>query len=303
MPATPLTVGKLVSRTLGMYGTHFGIFLCTTAIFYVPLAALAFFFARGAFGATVFSIVILPVQAVASLAIISHCVESLHGRPLAIRTAIKNSLRRLLVYFGMVAASMAVLAGILVVLAIPVTITLLATDFPFTVFRDAFTTSIPHDDIDALARQVESMMNVIDRAIPGLLGFALAGVFCLIVFVYMGARWLMSGVAIMVEGAGSIESLRRSWDLSRNFVWRTVGYLLLLSVLSGVIASLLSVFFGFGLPTLLPGQEQKLLDGLTSSIGILASLFVLPFHTTACVLYYFDLRIRKEKYDFGVINP
>ncbi|MDE0076273.1 MAG: hypothetical protein OXO50_02075 [Caldilineaceae bacterium] len=159
MPSTPLAIGKLIGRTLEMYRTHFGIFLRTTAIFYIPLAALAFFVARGMFGDTVFLIVFLPVQAVANLAIISHCVESLHGRPLAIRTAIKNSLRRLLVYFGMVAAGIAVLAGISVVLAVPVTITLLATDFPFTVFRDAFTSSIPPDDIDAQARQIESVMS------------------------------------------------------------------------------------------------------------------------------------------------
>ena len=286
-----------------MYRTHFGIFLRTTAIFYIPLAALAFFFARGVFGGIVFSIVIVPVQAIAYLAIISHCVESLHGRPLAIRTAIINSLRRLLVYFGMVVASTAVLAGIFIVLAIPVSITLLATDFPLTVFRDVFTTSIPAEDIDAQARQIESIMNVIDRAIPGLLGFSLAGVLCFIVFIYMGARWLISGVALMVEGTGPIESLSRSWDLSRSFVLRTVGYLLLLSVISGVFVGPLSVFLGFGLPTLLPGLDQKLLDGLNGSIGILASIFIVPFSTTAYVLYYFDLRVRKEKYDYGGIKP
>ena len=327
MPSSPLTVGKLIGRTLGMYRTHFGIFLRTTAIFYIPLAALAFFFARGVFGGIVFSIVIVPVQAIAHLAIISHCVESLHGRPLAIRTAIINSLRRLLVYFGIVVASTAVLAGIFIVLAIAVLITLLATDFPLTVFRlgpstesallkgllatdfpltvfrDVFTTSIPAEDIDAQARQIESIMNVIDRAIPGLLGFSLAGVLCFIVFIYMGARWLIAGVALMVEGTGPIESLSRSWDLSRSFVLRTVGYLLLLSVIAGVFAGLLSVFLGFGLPTLLPGLDQKLLDGLNRSIGILASIFIMPFSTTAYVLYYFDLRVRKEKYDYGGIKP
>ena len=303
MPSTPLTIGKLIGRTIGMYRTHFGIFLRTTAIIYIPLAVLAFFFARGAFGGTVFSIVILPVQAIAYLAIISHCVESLHGRPLAIRTAIKNSLHRLLVYFGMVVASTAVLAGIFIVLAIPVSITLLATDFPLTEFRDVFTTSIPPEDIDAQARQVGSIMNVIDSALPGLLGFSLACVLYLIGFIYMAARWLISDVALMVEGTGPIESLSRSWDLSRNFVLRTVGYLLLLSVISGVIAGLLSVFLGFGLPALLPSLAQKLLDGLNSSIGILASIFIVPFYTTAYVLYYFDLRVRKEKYDFGGSKP
>lgn len=295
MPSTPLTVGKLIGRALGMYRTHFGTFLRTTAIVYIPLAALAFFFARGVFGSIVFSIVIVPVQAIAYLAIISHCVESLHGRPLAVRTAIINSLRRLLVYFGMVAASTAVLAGIFIVLAIPVYITFLATDFPFTVFRDVFTTSIPPEDIDAQARQIESIMNVIDSILPGLLGFILAGVLYFAVLIYMVARWLISGVALMVERTGPIESLSRSWDLSRNFVLRTVGYHLLLGVISGVIAGLVSVFLGFGLPTLLPSLDQELLYGVNSSIGILVSIFIVPLYTIAYVLYYFDLRVRKEK--------
>ena len=303
MPSTRLTVGKLIGRTLGMYRTHFGIFLRTTAIFYIPLAPLAFFFARGVFGGTVFSGVILPVQAVADLAIIHYCVESLHGRPLAVRTAIKNSLRRLLVYLGMAVASTAVFAGIFIVLAIPVSITLLATDFPLPVFRDAFTTSIAAEDIDAQARQVGSIMNVIDSALPGLWGFCLAGVLYFIAFIYLATRWLMADVALMVEGTGPIESLRRSWDLSRNFVVRTAGYLLLLSVISGVISGLLSGFWGFGLPIFLPSLDQELLDGLNSSIGILASIFIMPFHTTAYVLYYFDLRVRKEKYDFGGSKP
>ncbi len=299
MPSTPLTIGKLIGHTLGIYRTHFGIFLLTTAILYIPLAILAFFFARGVYGGMLFTIVIVPAQAVAYLAIISHCVESLHGRPLAIRTAIISSLRRLLVYFGMVVASTAVLAGIFIVLAIPVSIALLTTDFPLAVIRDAFTTSIPPEDIDAQARQIESIMNVIDSILPGLLGFILAGVLYFAVLIYMVARWLISGVALMVERTGPIESLSRSWDLSRNFVLRTVGYHLLLGVISGVIAGLLSVFFGFGLPTVLPSVDQELLYGLNSSIGILASIFIVPFYTTAYVLYYFDLRVRKEKYDFG----
>lgn len=303
MPSTPLTVGKLIGRALGMYRTHFGVFLRTTAIIYIPLAAVAFFFARGAFGGTVFSIVILPVQAVTYLAIISHCVESLHGRPLTIRTAIRNSLRRLLVYFGMAAASTAVLAGMFVVLAIPVSIIFLATDFPFTVFREVVTTPVPPENLDAQARQIESIMNVLDSAVPGLLAFCLAGALYFIVFIYMAARWLISDVAIVAEGTGPIESLSRSWDLSKSFVLRTVGYLLILSVFSGVFAGLISVFLGFDLPILLPNLDQELLAGLNSSIGILASIFIMPFYTTAYVLYYFDLRVRKEKYDFGGSKP
>ena len=45
--STRLTVGKLLGRTIGLYRTHGGIFLRTVAIFYVPVAALSFFFVEG----------------------------------------------------------------------------------------------------------------------------------------------------------------------------------------------------------------------------------------------------------------
>ena len=41
--STPLTVGKLLGRTIGLYRAHSGIFLRTAAIFYVPIAALSLF--------------------------------------------------------------------------------------------------------------------------------------------------------------------------------------------------------------------------------------------------------------------
>ena len=40
--------------------------------------------------------------------------------------------------------------------------------------------------------------------------------------------------------------------------------------------------------------QMLLLDGLNSSIGILAPIFIVPFYTAVYVLYCFDLRARKE---------
>ena len=46
LTSTPLTVGKLLGLTIGLYRVHSGIFLRTAAIFYVPVAALSLFFCR-----------------------------------------------------------------------------------------------------------------------------------------------------------------------------------------------------------------------------------------------------------------
>ena len=63
----PLTVGKLLGITFGMYRTHRGVFLRTVAIFYLPLVLLSFFFVRDLISTTLFSLIVLPVNALVSL--------------------------------------------------------------------------------------------------------------------------------------------------------------------------------------------------------------------------------------------
>lgn len=295
----PLTIGQLIGRTIEMYRTHFGIFLRTTTIFYIPLAVLAFFFARDLIVSTIFTTVILPIEAIVSLAIISHCVESLHGRPPVLKSAIKNSLRRLLVYIGMMLASVAVFAGIFALLAIPVSIILSATDFPIVELSNILTTSIPLDDLEAQGRQIESIMNVIDNVLWGGLGVCFPGGIFAFALVYISGRWLTVEVVLMEERVGPIESLSRSWDLTRNFVLRSIGYSLIISVTMGVLAGLIGGLMRFGLPVLLPAIDQTLHEGVNATATILVSIFIAPFYSAAIVLYYFDLRVRKEKYDFG----
>ena len=62
--STPLTVGKLLGRTIGLYRTHGGIFLRTVAIFYVPVAALSFFFVEDNVTNFLFTLLVWPVEAI-----------------------------------------------------------------------------------------------------------------------------------------------------------------------------------------------------------------------------------------------
>ena len=112
--STPLTVGKLLGRTIGLYRTHSGIFLRTAAIFYVPIAALSLFVENDA-NNFLFTLFVWPIEAFASLSLISHCVELLHGRPLALRTAIMRGLRRLPAHIGMTLATTAIYGGVALV--------------------------------------------------------------------------------------------------------------------------------------------------------------------------------------------
>lgn len=290
---TPLTVGKLLGRTIGIYRAHSGVFLRTTVIFYIPLAVLAFFYAEDILTTTIFDFVTYPIEAIVSLSLISHCVELLHGRSLTVKAAIGRGLRRLPADIGMQVVSGAVYIGATIILAIPIWVGLLRTDFPLGEIRDAL--SVPYKPGD-----MEAVTNVLGNALWGGFGSCLTGLLILIAFLYLSARWIVAETALMVEGTGPLESLARSWNLGRDFVLRSVGYLLLLSIVMGLVGGLIGALVGFASVTLLSAYDQSTQAGFNSFVSNLLDIFVMPFYVTAVVVYYFDLRVRKEKYSFGI---
>ena len=292
---TPLTVGKLLGRTIGLYRTHGGIFLRTVAIFYVPVAALSFFFVENLATNILFSLLIWPVEAIVSLSLISYCVESLHGRPLAVRTAVGRGLRRLLAYFGMMVATSVVFIGVLLVWAIPIWVGFLNVDIPFDEFRYAFSDLVSRGD-------VEGIIDVLGDVLWGGIGSCLSGLLIVIVLFYLSARWLVAEVALMADGTGPLESLRRSWNLSRDYVLRAAGYLILLSIVMGLVGGLVGALVYFAVAAVAPAVDQSWNSGLNSAVSNLLSIITTPFYISAVVLYYYDLRVRKERYDFGVVQ-
>ena len=291
---TPLTVGKLLGRTIGLYRNHSGVFLRTAAIFYVPIAALSLFFVENSATSFLFTLVVWPVEAIVSLSLISYCVESLHGRPLAVRTAVGRGLRRLLADFGMMVATTVVYGGVVLVLAIPIWVGLLNADIPFDEIRYAFSDLVSRGDM-------EGINSVLGDVLWRGIGSCLSGVLILTVLLYVSARWLLAEVALMAEGTGPLESLGRSWNLSRDFVLRTAGYLILLSIGMGLVG-LIGALVNFAVDALAPAVDQSWKSGFSSAVSTLLSIITTPFYISAIVLYYFDLRVRKERYNFGVVQ-
>ena len=292
---TPLTVGKLLGRTIGLYRTHSGIFLRTVAIFYVPVGALSFFFIENYATNFLFTLLVWPVEAIVNLSLISHCVESLHGRPLAVRTAVGRSLRRLLADFGMTLATTAIYGGVTLVLAAPIWVGLLNADIPFDEIRYAFSDLVSRGDM-------EGINSVLGDVLWRGIGSCLSGVLILTVLLYVSARWLLAEVALMAEGTGPLNSLGRSWNLSRDFVLRTAGYLILLSIVMGLVGGLVGALVYFAVAAVAPAVDQSWNSGLNSAVSNLLSIITTPFYISAIVLYYFDLRVRKERYDFEVVQ-
>ena len=235
----------------------------------------------------------MPVETFAGLALTAHCVELLHARPLTVTTAVGRGLRRLPAAIGMMLASGAVYLGAALIAGIPIWIGLFNADFPLEEIRDAFSSPYNFGDLEAV-------MNVLGDALWGGIGSCFTWILMLFAFLYLGARWIVADVALMAEETGPLDSLGRSWELNRDFVLRSAGYLLLLTIAISLVDGLITTLVDFVSASLLPAIDQSTQTGLSDAVSTLLSIITTPFYATALVLYYFDLRVRKEKYDFGI---
>ena len=291
--STALTVGKLLGHTSGIYRAHCGVFLRTAAIFYFPLAVLSFFFVQDVTTTTIFNFVTVPIEMFASLALTAHCVELLHARPLTVTTAVGRGLRRLPAAIGMMLAAGSVYIGVTLIAMIPIWVGLSVADPPLDEIRDAFSSPFNPGDLQAV-------MNMLGNALWGGIGSCSTAILMLIALPYLGARWMVVDVALMAEETGPLDSLARSWNLSRDFVLRSVGYLLLLTIALGLVDGLITALVGFVSASLLPAIDLSTQAGMNNAVSNLLSIFLTPFYATALVLYYYDLRVRKYRYNFGV---
>lgn len=114
-------------------------------------------------------------------------------------------------------------------------------------------------------------------------------------------RWSMAVPAAVIEGAGPVRALRRSWWLVQGHWWRTAGLLLLLGLIYGVISTVVStpVSFVAQLGGGTYGSAQPvdafvalmLLSLLATAV---TTAVVTPFVSAAVAVKYLDLRMRKE---------
>jgi hypothetical protein len=120
----------------------------------------------------------------------------------------------------------------------------------------------------------------------------------MVAVVFIGLRWQLYTHAIMLEGAGAIGSLGRSWRLVAGSTWRVLGYLLLLMLvlmLAGIVGGIISLML-FGLNVdMTTGRPLPLTPVQTigqTVVGGAVTLLVMPFHVAVMTLLYYDLRWR-----------
>lgn len=137
-----------------------------------------------------------------------------------------------------------------------------------------------------------------DPSIPLIVAAALVGLFVLlllsITMLLVQTRLLYSPTVCLLEELGPIESIKRSWSLTRGAFGRTLGRYFLILLATGVAAGALSGISG-GLTALFTiGSAGRVLEAAGSGIGVVLASFVVPVATAYGVLMYTDERIRRE---------
>ncbi len=161
-----------------------------------------------------------------------------------------RGLHRLPVHIGMTAAAAAVFSGVALLLAAPIWVGFLNSDPSLAEISDAF--SAP-----ANPGQVEVVFKVLGGALWGGTGICLAGLLIPKPLFYLSTRWQVAEVALMAEGTGPLQSLRRSWNLSRSFVLRTTGYLLLILFAMGLVGGVIGLAVDSAVNALFPELDQS----------------------------------------------
>jgi len=120
--------------------------------------------------------------------------------------------------------------------------------------------------------------------------------------IYLMCRICVATPAALLEDLGPSDSIRRSFDLTKDFAGRAfMIYLLCLAMVWGIIAVFQMPFIVL---IALSGKQTQLLILWTILMQIgnfIGSSLVAPVSTIGFALFYYDLRVRKEAFDLQMM--
>ena len=307
----PLGLGELLDGAFRLYRAHFARLVLTAAIFLVPvgiLSTLLLGVTAGNFmqllleagGEPVNSNVDVGLGAVAAYlltallgnlamgvtytALTVQAAGLLQGELLPTGVSIRRGARRLLPLIGLV---------LLVGLAVVVVVFLLY----IVLFLLFFAAAMALGGLGALSEN--SSMGAATIVLTIILAFVyIAALFAVMLPIGMLlARWVAAPTLLVVEELGPLASLSRSWQLTRKYLWRIVGYLVLLTIFNVIVLGLPNAVLQWLLLFALTTQWYGWLSGLLVGVSYFFNVLWVPFLVLAMVMLYFDLRVRNESLD------
>ena len=138
-----------------------------------------------------------------------------------------------------------------------------------------------------------------DSASAGI-GGALSIIFLMIVALivvgcFFTVKFAFTSSAVVLEGLGPVDAIKRSWSLSKGSFWRILGRILLIGVVIGLISSVLGAVVGAILGVSANAADSVgMLVAVSAFLGALLSAVVIPVQSSFYTLMYLDERMRKE---------
>lgn len=139
------------------------------------------------------------------------------------------------------------------------------------------------------------------------------GLVFFVLYIWIYIKLMVAPAAVVVEELGALDGIRRSWELSRNNWWRLLGITLVVGIMVGVIAQIVtipvSLVSGFYTGVVSPhgGSGQTLTAAVvvgvaTAVIGALVGAVGFAFQTSVMALLYLDLRMRRDGLDIALLR-
>ena len=132
------------------------------------------------------------------------------------------------------------------------------------------------------------------------IGGALAILFLMVVALiaiacFLTVKFAFTSSAVVLEGLGPVDAMKRSWSLSKGSFWRILGRIWLIGIVTGLISTVLGAIVGAILGVGANAADSVgLLVAFSAFLTALLSAVVIPVQSSFYTLMYLDERMRKE---------
>ena len=136
---------------------------------------------------------------------------------------------------------------------------------------------------------------------------ALIVIFLIAVFIYTILKWLMVDKIVVLEDIGWMNALRRSKEIMKanpeGGFWKKTKVKALIIIILGVLIAV-GIHIALQIPggillALMPGSV--IIQTIQEVLNIAATSVVTVFTATAMILFYYDIRLRKEGFDLKMM--
>ncbi|MCH7744918.1 MAG: hypothetical protein IIC84_02465 [Chloroflexi bacterium] len=116
------------------------------------------------------------------------------------------------------------------------------------------------------------------------------------------AHWVLAVESVIFEGHKLGGALGRTFNLVREDLWRVYGVFLAIMLVSIGLAILITIPFAFASWVAAPEQATALSGAIQFLGSVVVTIAVPPVAFIGGTLLYYDLRVRKENYDFSILS-